>query len=153
MPKPRVSGEDWFYLQNFRDTPEQVQACLTCKVPACACTGTCRSGVSKDNSLQELWDQMYELYESGLSDAEIGEIVGKPEDYVTRWRRRRLLRALPQNLKSRGRKRNWSVDDAMRLYLSGASDKAIGEALGCSGASIQEWRKKNGLRRQNKREK
>ena len=97
---------------------------------------------------EEMDAKRMELYRKGWSDREIGDAVGIGPEGVLKWRKKHGLKAnwahgFPNEiLKAR---REEDHKNRMSLYLSGATDREIGMALGIRESTVQKWRSRNRL--------
>jgi transposase len=72
------------------------------------------------------------LYDQGLSDKEIGDVIGRTPSAICLWRRANGLPATHYGGKS--------SDERMDYYRAGHSDPEIARRVGVSRASIVSWR-------------
>ncbi len=78
----------------------------------------------------------WELYEAGLTDAEIAGKLGYSYSAIYQWRKRNNL---PSNCESK------SYYSRKTLYEEGLTDERIAQILNLSYLTIQKWREKNNL--------
>ena len=84
--------------------------------------------------------RLRELHGQGLTDREIGKILGVSGPTVGN--RRRSL-GLPVNREAAKKKCDWEL--ARKLHGEGRTDREIAEALGCSTTAVMWWRMAEGL--------
>lgn len=93
-------------------------------------------------------EKLAELYKQGLTDREISEQAKCGIATVTRWRNSAQL---PSNKKKKTppkpKRKKPTVDKEKiaELYAQGHKDEDIAKMAGCSWASVNRWRKANGL--------
>ena len=90
------------------------------------------------------WDPVKarELYQQGMSDPAIAREVGTTSYTISWWRKRNNL---PANHTHVPGKRDWSREEARRLYDQGMIDKEIAQAVGVTTGAIFKWRRREGL--------
>lgn len=81
---------------------------------------------------------MRPLYDKGMSDSEIGAVLGYSRTSVGKWRRKE---GLPCNTQPGSVVKH----EALALYKKGYTDRQIAEALGVTKASVVGWRFRRGL--------
>ena len=93
-----------------------------------------------------------ELYASGLTDREMSERLGVTTSTIVNWRIRRGLKANGDGKGNRetDRRKPKEFPERDKLYAEGLTDVAIGKQLGVSWQTIQQWRKRHGLPRNQK---
>ena len=93
-----------------------------------------------------------ELYASGLTDREMSERLGVTTSTIVNWRIRRGLKANGDGKGNRetDRRKPKELPERDKLYAEGLTDVAIGKQLGVSWQTIQQWRKRHGLPRNQK---
>ena len=79
------------------------------------------------------------LHEAGRTTREIGDALNMCPTTIRAFLKRMGLKPNRNDMKNL----DWEL--AMRLYLAGAPDRAIAREIGCSGAAVCRWRKKQGL--------
>jgi hypothetical protein len=84
------------------------------------------------------------LYESGMNDREISDLVGVDQSAVAAWRNRL---GLPANATSGGKLTplGEEPDNRHALYQQGLTDKEIGAACRINHDSVRKWRMKHEL--------
>jgi len=86
--------------------------------------------------------RLRELWESGLSDAEIGKVFGVASTCI--WKRRKKL-GLPTKYDPQKNAVNWQR--ARQLYHEGKKDAEIAAEIGCAPRTVKDWRGREGLYR------
>lgn len=81
-------------------------------------------------------DRIQELYDSGLTDPQIGRKLGMSKYQIFEWRK---LRGLPPQA------RIGEFASRMEMYSNGMSDVAIGKVEGVWSTAIAGWRHRRGL--------
>lgn len=82
-------------------------------------------------------DRRLELYNQGMNDRQIAEILGVGDTAIYKWR------------KQNGMKPNHTrcvTDNRMELYEKGCTDQEIAKAIGKNAQAVKEWRKANKLK-------
>lgn len=115
--------------------------CRPCP-PGKGCTAKEPAIKQKGNRIK--WDpaKAMEFYQQGLSDRAIAREVGVTSFTIGWWRKRNNL---PANHTYVPGKRDWSREEARRLYDMGRNDREIAEAVGVKTDAISKWRRKAGL--------
>lgn len=82
------------------------------------------------------YPKRWELYEAGLTDAEIAGELGYSYSTIYQWRKRNNLTSNSEDKSYYRRK---------KLYEEGLTDEKIAQTLNLSYLTIQKWREKNNL--------
>lgn len=99
--------------------------------------------MSRQKLSQEEHDKRMSLYNQGMSDHQIAEILYYNISTIRNWR---VKSNLPANYDvKRKRLEPKEEEERLRLYNKGYTDKEIGYRCGLNAASISAWRRKRGL--------
>ena len=81
-------------------------------------------------------ERIQAMYDDGLNDREIGDVLGLPKSYIYDWRHRR---GLPANIV------RIDEEKIREGYSAGLSDAEVAKYAGCSKGKVYTWREKNFL--------
>lgn len=132
------------YQKYTYDPQTQVDECLQCRRSQAECN-VCSANPKAEHRFKKD-DKIIELWQRGLYDREIAEIMNIPQSTVGRIR---LKHSLPPNQRPRCQKVN--RDKLFGLWQSGATDEEIASTLGCTKQTVRHLRSEPGLPAQSKR--
>lgn len=84
-----------------------------------------------------------DLYDKGLSDKDIADIVSCSKRTVGLWRDRNNLK--PNFISTKVQHESWSKEKFLELYKQGLSDKEIGKILFINEKTVNKYRRSNNL--------
>lgn len=89
--------------------------------------------------------ERYDLYNRGLNDREIADILMYERTTITIWRNKH---GLPKNdIGGRPKLSSKEHNARLKLWRNGYTDTEIARALYMSRAAVYAWRRKNGLKK------